>query len=226
MTELTYDVIIPAWNAQSTILETLVSIAEQTIKPQRIIVVDDGSTDQTKSVVEQSGLATHVVSTTNAGPGAATSKGFEFLVSDIAAFCDADDIWVPNKAEKQLDHLTTLTDVTAVCCDMLPFRLFEGERQFGPARETWGRSVLMIRTSAVMQIGLIIDPVGFRGEIVDWIARAREMGLKFDYLKQSLAYRRISPTSLSYQRQSGKDKGYLQVVHAALLRKRLKGEAT
>ena len=219
-----YDVIIPAWNAQSIILETLHSIAAQTIKPHKIIVVDDGSTDETRAVVEASNLANVVISIANQGPGAATTRGFSEIESDYVAFCDADDIWLPHKSEQQLHYLGANPLADAVLCDTTPFRDVETGRQFGTPQETWGRTVLMMKRQAIGTIGDIIDPLGNRGDLVDWIARGRELGIKFDYIREALAYRRISSTSMSNGRNKQKDAGYLQVAHAALLRKRLRGE--
>lgn len=221
-----YDVIIPAWNAQNTILETLQSIAAQTVKPHKIIVVDDGSTDDTRAVVLASNLASVVISIANQGPGAATTRGFSEIESDYVAFCDADDIWLPQKSETQLHYLKSNPLVDAVLCDMTPFRDIDTGQQFGKPQETWGRSVLMMKRQAMNAIGTIIDPPGNRGDLVDWIARGRELGIKFDYMRETFAFRRISPTSMSYGRNKQKDAGYLQVAHAALLRKRLRGEAT
>ena len=219
-----YDVIIPAWNAQSTILETLQSIAAQTIKPTKIIVVDDGSTDDTRAVVVASNLANVVITIENQGPGAATTRGFSELESDYVAFCDADDIWLPHKSDAQLRYLETNPKVDAVLCDTAPFRDIESGRQFGTPQKNWGRTVLMMKRQALHKIGVIIDPTGKRGELVDWITRGRELGIIFDYIHDVFAYRRISSTSLSYERSKQKDFGYLQVAHAALMRKRLRGE--
>ena len=220
-----YDVIIPAWNAQNTIVETLQSITAQTIKPNKIIVVDDGSSDETRSVVLASNLASIVISIKNQGPGAATTRGFSELESQYVAFCDADDIWLPHKSEAQLQYLESHPSADAVLCDTIPFRDVETDRQFGKPLENWGRTVLLIKRQAIQRIGTIIDPPGNRGELVDWIARGREIGIQFDYIHEALGYRRISPTSMSYYRDKQKDVGYLQVAHAALMRKRLRGEA-
>lgn len=220
-----YDVIIPAWNAQNTIVETLQSIIAQTIKPNKIIVVDDGSSDETRSVVLASNLASVVISIENQGPGAATTRGFSEVESQYVAFCDSDDIWLPHKSEIQLRYLESHPSADAVLCDMTPFRDIDKDRQFGNPLETWGRSVLMVRAAALQTIGPVIDKEGYTGELIDWIARGRELSVKFDYMKEALAQRRISSTSLSYGRNAKRDVGYLQAAHEALMRKRLRGEA-
>ncbi|RWF52772.1 MAG: glycosyltransferase family 2 protein, partial [Mesorhizobium sp.] len=60
---------------------------------------------------------------------------------------------------------------------------------------------------------------GGRGEMIDWIARVREAGFALDMLDEVLALRRIRPGSLSYGRDAARDRGYLEVVRAAMLRR-------
>lgn len=77
---------------------------------------------------------------------------------------------------------------------------------------------MAIRRETADTIGPIRDPVGGRGEMVDWIARVREAGFRLDMLDDVLALRRIRPGSLSYGRDI-RDRGYLQVARQALLRR-------
>jgi glycosyltransferase involved in cell wall biosynthesis len=98
-------VVIPAFNAEGTIEDTLTSVRNQTHSNLEIIVVDDGSTDRTRSIVE-----THasldprvtVISRENAGVAAARNVGWKSAHSEFIAFIDADDLWSPRKIEKQL----------------------------------------------------------------------------------------------------------------------------
>ncbi|RUW66604.1 glycosyltransferase family 2 protein, partial [Mesorhizobium sp. M4B.F.Ca.ET.049.02.1.2] len=64
-----------------------------------------------------------------------------------------------------------------------------------------------------------VDPPGGRGEMIDWIARVREAGFALDMLDEVLALRRIRPGSLSYGRDAARDRGYLEVVRAEMLRR-------
>ena len=99
MTRPLVTVVVPAYNAQRTIAQTLASVAAQTYAPFEVIVVDDGSTDATPSIVEaaaQSGLDVRLIRGTNAGPSTARNRGIAAARGDLIAPLDADDVWHPD----------------------------------------------------------------------------------------------------------------------------------
>jgi glycosyltransferase involved in cell wall biosynthesis len=104
-------VIVAAYQAAGTIARTLASIAGQTMKPLEVVVVDDGSTDDTKTVAESclanmNGIALRVFRTEdNRGAGAARNRAIEEATGTYVAFLDADDEWLPEKLERSLAHL-------------------------------------------------------------------------------------------------------------------------
>ncbi len=97
---------IPAYNAEATIDDTLRSVRSQTYPHLEIIVVDDGSSDRTTSIVNAHAAVDgriSLISQKNAGVAAARNAGWQFARSALTAFVDADDLWAPTKIEKQLD---------------------------------------------------------------------------------------------------------------------------
>jgi glycosyltransferase involved in cell wall biosynthesis len=101
-------VVIPAYNAEITLEDTLRSVRGQTHGRLEIIVVDDGSTDNTASIVRTHAAADHRVilkSQENSGVAAARNAGWHLAQSDLIAFIDADDLWAPTKIEKQLEAM-------------------------------------------------------------------------------------------------------------------------
>ena len=116
-----YGVVIPAFNAAATIGETLRSVAAQTIPPKEIVVVDDGSTDDTAAAVAASGVPTRLLRQENAGPGSATTRGFAALANTIIATVDADDLWLPEKIERQIGHLAENPGASIVFTHWLTF---------------------------------------------------------------------------------------------------------
>ena len=96
-----YSVVIPAYNAARTIEAAVSSVLAQTIPPELVFVVDDGSQDETAATV--AGLpAITLIRQANAGPGAARNRGAALSSSEWLAFLDADDTWLPRKMERQL----------------------------------------------------------------------------------------------------------------------------
>jgi glycosyltransferase involved in cell wall biosynthesis len=98
-------VVIPAYNAERYVAETIESVLAQTHAAREIIVVDDGSTDDTRRVLERFGDAIRYQHQPNGGPARARNAGIKVARGELIAFCDADDLWLPNKLELQLARL-------------------------------------------------------------------------------------------------------------------------
>jgi glycosyltransferase involved in cell wall biosynthesis len=92
-------VVIPAYNAARFLPRCLESVFAQTLKPLEVIVVDDGSTDNTAAVAEELGAT--VLRRPNGGPGAARNAGIQFASGEWIALLDADDLWAAEKLERQ-----------------------------------------------------------------------------------------------------------------------------
>lgn len=99
-----FSIIIPCFNAQNTISETLASLKGQTLKDWEAICVDDGSADQTCAMIKFEARfdpRIRLVANTGKGPSAARNLGaLEEATGDLIAFCDADDLWLPTKLEQ------------------------------------------------------------------------------------------------------------------------------
>ncbi|KEZ15291.1 Glycosyl transferase family 2 [Sphingobium yanoikuyae] len=111
-------VIIPAYNAANWIRETLASVAAQTHQALEVIVVDDGSTDETMAIATE--FATHdrrfqTVRQDNAGVAVARNHGAALARADLLAFVDADDLWAPEKIERQVEALHAAGIDTGLC---------------------------------------------------------------------------------------------------------------
>ena len=217
---LSYSVAIPAWNAARTIRETIVSVLEQTCPPDKVVVVDDGSTDNTAELAAAVSPRVEVIRSNNQGVGSATSLAIKACQSPVVAMVDADDLWLPEKMEKQLDCLRGLPDSTIVTCRQRLFLHGSADRSSGTVRGGAIRSAMTLHRHLFVRVGDIIDPPGGRGDMVDWLARARELGCAVHELDEPLVLRRVIEGSLSYGRQADKDRGYLYVAMRAIQRRR------
>ena len=97
-------VIIPAYNAGRTISAALQSVVAQTFRDYEIIVVDDGSTDDTARHVADFGARVTYVRQPNGGPGRARNEAVGRATGKYIAFLDADDVWLPRKLERQVAY--------------------------------------------------------------------------------------------------------------------------
>ncbi|WP_028081311.1 glycosyltransferase family 2 protein [Solimonas soli] len=214
-----YDVVIPAFNAERTIVAALRSVAAQSPAPQRIIVVDDGSSDGTVDAVRRSGIDVLLLTQPNAGPGSATSHGFAASRAALIATLDADDVWLPDKMRRQMALMAAEPGIAISFTHWRHFRDADPATA-GPAGPGWTRSTMLARAEAIAAIGPVVDPPGRRGEMVDWLGRARAQGHRLQMMEEVLVLRRIHAGSLSYGRDAARDRGYLEVARRALLRQR------
>lgn len=207
-------VVIAAWNAATTLPETLASVANQTWRDFELIVVDDGSTDSTPDV-----LATHAAKwpwlqwhrQKNAGVAAARNRAVELARGEFIATLDADDLWLPEKLALQMQIFAENPSAAVVYADEIDFlpdcdastTRFQDKP---PARGSILRKLFMgnfISTSAAVVRKSAFEAVGgFNpehrlNEDVDLFLRLAEQ-FKFDYVDKVLVRRRILPTSLMH----------------------------
>ena len=115
----TVSVIVPVFNAERYIHASLASVLGQTYDPDAIevIVVDDGSTDNTRGVVEALGAGITYIEQANQGPSAARNTGIRAARGRFIGFLDADDTWLPEKIARQLAAFEAHPDVGLVFAD-------------------------------------------------------------------------------------------------------------
>jgi glycosyltransferase involved in cell wall biosynthesis len=99
-------VIIPAYNSEKTIKETIRSVLNQTFNDLELIIINDGSQDSTLEVITQiSDSRIKVFSFPNAGGNVSRNRGLHLAVGEFVSFLDADDLWTPDKLQSQLKAL-------------------------------------------------------------------------------------------------------------------------
>lgn len=116
----TIDVVIPVYNGELFIIDAIKSIENQTLKPRKIIIVNDGSIDSTEAVIKNYICAVQVeyIKKENGGPNSARNLGLRHVESSYVAFLDADDVWQTEKLEKQIAIFknTNFSNLGAVYC--------------------------------------------------------------------------------------------------------------
>jgi glycosyltransferase involved in cell wall biosynthesis len=104
-------VVIPAYNAAKFIRRTIDSVLAQSYTDYELIVVDDGSTDETNQVVQSYGAKVRYIRQDNAGDGPARNAGIAAAQGDWIAFLDHDDEWLPDRLTLQMDLLQRNPDL-------------------------------------------------------------------------------------------------------------------
>lgn len=201
-------VVIPAWQAGPYLRGTLESLAQQTSLPEAVVVVDDGSTDDTASIATELGAT--LVKQDRHGPGAARNRGVAMAKTEFVAFLDADDWYSPDKLERSVDVLDELhaacvaTDAWIVRGDRIHGR--KNRRRFVPAALTTERLLQgspIVCSSVVARTAAVRDAGGF-DEHPDLVATEDfDLWLRMSqrepiaYLDEPLTYYRVHAGSLS-----------------------------
>ena len=90
----------------------------------------------------------------------------------------------------------------------------------GTVRRLWTRTTLLFRTEAAREVGDFVDLPGQLGEVIDWLARSRDLGHRHAMVEEILAMRRIRPGSLSSELDADRSRGYLFAVRNAIERRK------
>jgi glycosyltransferase involved in cell wall biosynthesis len=219
---MSISVIIPAWNAGRYLEATLASVFAQTLVPHQVIVVDDGSTDNTAKIAKT--FAVHFEQKSHHGVAAARNTGIQLATGTYLAFLDADDLWLPQKLELQLEFLESKPDLDIVFAGIEQFISEDTPEVKAQVRVELGvhfkpsPSTLMLKKSTLMQIGVFPDLQG--GDWIAWLAQAQRIGLKIKTLPICLAKRRIHATNFSRQQASQIHSDYLKLLRQHLQAKR------
>jgi glycosyltransferase involved in cell wall biosynthesis len=197
-------VVIPAYNAARYLPETIASVHAQTLTPIEIIVVDDGSNDNTAKVA--SGMGAKVISQKNAGQAAARNRGVEAAKGDWIGFLDADDFWYPEKLERQI-ALASETGADFVFAGRVERNEQTGrEVSISASERLWpallfrnpiGASTVVARRELLLRFPFDSDSDVLGCEDWDCWFRIYRSGAKFASIQSPLIRYRVSPTQFS-----------------------------
>lgn len=220
-------VIIPVRNQGRYLAEAIESVIAQTRPAHEIIIVDDGSTDNTPQVVRRYAAHVRYLRQPGRGAPAARNHGAALATGDVLAFLDADDVWLPDKLAAQLTVLEVRPEVDIVFCHM---EQFVSEDANGLIQEVPAHlrilpgahaSAMVVRRAAFERVGAFNESY-VRTDVIDWIARARERTLCSVTLLQALVRRRWHAHNLGRVARH-LDGEYARVIKAALDRRRALG---
>ena len=167
-------VVVPAYNTGAFLREALDSVLAQTHPAHEILVVDDGSTDDTAAICHSYGHAIRYIYQHNQGIPAARNAGIRAATGDWIALLDSDDIAFPNRLQRAVEAIQANPDVV-VFYSAFDFYYPDGSRRFHPvfpAKDLWPairyRSPILPSTSTILRSALL-SVGGFRQVFIeDW----------------------------------------------------------
>lgn len=218
-------VIIPACNAEKYLTQALQSVINQTLQPLEIIVVDDGSTDDTQAVTKEARSSIRYVRQINQGAGPARNAGVQMAQGSLIAFLDADDIWEPDKLAKQMAVLEGNPQLAAVFGYVSQFISPDIDERIAekiacPAKPMAGihPGTMLIKKDVFEKVGPFSAAYS-SGEFLEWFGRAKELGLHYQMLPDILMQRRIHGSNSVLTNQNNAAE-YMKIIKAALDRRR------
>lgn len=125
---MSISVVIPCYNAEKYLEETISSILSQTVKPHEVILVNDGSTDKSVEIAEKHPEVTIYHNKKNMGIGYTRQRGLELATSDFLAFLSSDDCWHPHFLKRSIEKLSlrngTYTDYYVCNSNLIPQKIY------------------------------------------------------------------------------------------------------
>lgn len=200
-------VIIPCFNRSRTVEKAAFSVLNQTYNNIEVIIVDDGSTDDTRDIVlGWNDSRVHYVYQDNAGACAARNHGIELANGEYIAFQDSDDEWKTDKLEKQIDVFKSDCTIDIVCCKTICKRLdgslmlamygFPGgiiDKQRGPGGITTQTLVMKRRVTENINFDINV----LRYQDLDFLIMAQQSDFKIYCLNDCLVEREICIDSIT-----------------------------
>ncbi|MBI5761260.1 MAG: glycosyltransferase [Planctomycetales bacterium] len=202
----TVSVIIPTFNRAVLVTRAVESVLGQTLPADEVIVIDDGSTDDTRDVLTRFGNRIRYVFQENQGVSAARNRGIEAATGRYIAFLDSDDEWLPLKLERQVAHLESHPEIDFVTCrDSTDDGQLKTETYRDPRHQLRqflirpfysNPSRYLVRRECFEEFGRF-DPRFPPAEDLEMWLRLLKAGCRFDILSEPLMIYHLTPGALS-----------------------------
>jgi glycosyltransferase involved in cell wall biosynthesis len=189
-------VIIPVYNGARYLRAALESVFAQTYRSFEVIVVDDGSLDDSGTIA-QSFPDVRYIHQANQGVAAARNHGIEVARGEFFAFLDQDDLWTPEKFKLQMDHLLSHPEVGYTLTQQ-QFFLEPGEtlpawfrkELLSSVHTGWVLGTLVVRRTAFEKVGIFATGYSAASD-GDWFFRAKAAGIPMAVVSELLLLKRI-----------------------------------
>jgi glycosyltransferase involved in cell wall biosynthesis len=206
-------VVIPCWNHGRLLGEALASVATQALQPSQVIVVDDGSTDETAAIA-QAHPDVMLIQQEHGGTASARNAGLTHVDADVVAFLDADDLWPTDSLERRVGALCEHNadgcfGVVEEFGDSAPY---EASVRAGSAARLPGS--MLVTREALARVGMF-DTSLAAGEAIDWVLRFDATGLTWCSVADVVLRRRVHADNTSRDASPRQRLALLEVARRA-----------
>jgi len=216
-------VVMPTFNQADYVGESLESVLGQGYPNIEIVVVNDGSTDETGSLLKHFGTQVTVVFQENRGPAAARNRGIRESSGEFIAFLDADDSWPDGKV---FDQVAPLLQDSSIDMTLSRVRRWELGSDGGGAFCLSGSIFYSLQLGSVVARKSVFEKVGYFDEGLalsedqDWFLRARESGVRMARVESVGLHYRVHAESATRSPGTACDLGLPRVLKQSLDRRR------
>ena len=215
------DCIIGVYNGESYIASAIDSIIGQTYKDINIIIVDDGSTDRTKYIVDRYADHVRYIYKENGGHASACNRGIAESDGELIAFLDSDDLWHERKIEKQVHQFVENPHLDF--CTTLLQEFYHPDPNHHVRDELPGyvTTTLMAKRTLFKEKGYFNEKMQ-HSHVTEWFASMRQNNTMGILLPEVLAYRRIHDRNLSWNNAKQSYDEHLNLIKNILDQRRKK----
>jgi len=221
-------VIIPVFNGEKYLAEAIESVLSQTYSTFEVVLIDDGSTDDSAGIAMRYRPKVRYFYQSNQGLSAALNHGVKAAQGSFFSFLDADDAWMENKISLQMEAFAESHELDAVfghvkqfCSPELSGQQRERLQVNSQAMPGYFKGTMLITRDAFFRAGTF-DTMWKIGDFIDWYLRAHEGGLRSLMLPDVVLMRRVHTGNMGIREQEH-HRDYVRIMKASLDRRRKKG---
>jgi glycosyltransferase involved in cell wall biosynthesis len=219
--------IIPTYNGEKYLAEALDSILEQRYRPIEVIIADDGSSDGTAEIADRYGDVVRRTTQANAGPAATRNLGIRSATGTFVAFLDQDDVWRPEKLERQYARFEARPELDISVAHVQRFwesALSEQAERFRNHRISkplpgYITGTMLVRRNVFDRAGAFNSSLRY-GDTMEWFLRAVDAGAIAELLPDVLLMHRMHARNLSRSEGAGSRSEFLEIIKSTLDRRR------
>jgi glycosyltransferase involved in cell wall biosynthesis len=213
-------VVIAVRDGARYLAEALASVAAQSVPPTEVVVVDDGSVDDSAAVAADAYPDARVIRQPPSGYAAAVNRGVGSATGDVLSFLDADDLWSVDSLWWRLTLLASPDAPDAVVGMTRNFAspdLAKSEAARTRIHERAFRAEVLAATLVRAEVFRHVGPLDESlktGGVIDWVSRARQDGVRVRYLDRVVLHRRIHTSNLGRTSPEERNAELIRIVRA------------